>query len=43
MLSTKTPLAHGINEGITQTKAGELALLSIDKETQTKYTVSILG
>jgi len=42
LLSTKTPLAHSIVEGITQTKDGLLALLSLDKETQSKYTVSVI-
>ena len=33
VMSTKTPVANSIIEGISQTKDGLLAILSLDKET----------
>ena len=43
LYSTKAPLFEGgILEGISQAHDGSLAILTLDKETQSKYTLSVI-
>ncbi len=41
LLNTKTPVEDGIIEGISQTQEGKLAVLSVDKESQSSYSVKV--